>query len=116
MERQRCTVDAIIDAANPMTLFRHYTDLVKAGKDVVFTDIPLELAPAFVDLGLKVKDSKTRSVVFRSSEHFSSADPDFDWMRESVQRAIHPVPQKKKGDSTASEPENPKDACAYNPE
>jgi LCP family protein required for cell wall assembly len=116
MERQRCTVDAIIDAANPMNLFQHYTDLAKAGKDVVFTDIPLELAPAFVELGLKVKDSKTRSVVFRSSEHFSSADPDFEWMQESVQKAIHPVPKKKNKDSTASQPENPKDACAYNPE
>jgi LCP family protein required for cell wall assembly len=116
MERQRCTVDAIIDAANPMNLFRHYTDLVKAGKDVVYTDIPLDLAPAFVKLGLKVKDSKTRSVVFRSSENFSSADPDFEWMQESVDKAIHPVPKKKNKNSTASPPENPKDACAYNPE
>ncbi len=81
MDRQRCTVDAIIDAANPMTLFRHYTDLVKAGKDVVYTDIPRDLAPAFVELALKVKDAKTKSVVFKTSEHFNSSDPDFDWMQ-----------------------------------
>ena len=66
MERQRCMVDAIIDAANPVNLFRHYTELAAAGKEIVYTDIPLELAPAFVGLGLKVKDAKVKSVVFRS--------------------------------------------------
>ncbi len=113
MDRQRCTVDAIIEAAKPMTLFRHYTELAAAGEDVVYTDIPLELAPAFVELGLKVKDSKTRSVVFRASEHFASSDPDFDWMRETVQKAIHPKP--KKANAPGGDPENPKDACAYKP-
>ena len=91
MDRQRCTVDAIIDAANPMTLFRHYTDLVKAGKDVVYTDIPRELAPAFVELALKVKDAKTKSVVFKTSEHFNSSDPDFDWMQETVAEGAPPA-------------------------
>ena len=113
MDRQRCTVDAIIDAAKPMTLFRHYTDLAKAGKDVVFTDIPLELAPAFVELGLRVKDSKTRSVVFKTSEHFYSGDPDFEWMQETVQKAINPNP--KKSNSPGGDAENPRDACAYQP-
>ena len=113
MDRQRCAVDAIIDAAKPMTLFRHYTDLAKAGKDVVYTDIPLELAPAFVELGLRVKDSKTRSVVFRTSEHFYSGDPDFEWMQETVQKAINPKP--KKSNSPGGDAENPRDACAYQP-
>ena len=81
MERQRCTVDAIIDAADPATLLRHYTDLVKAGKEIVYTDIPRDLAPAFVDLALKVKDAKVKSVVFQTSEQFNSGDPDFDWMQ-----------------------------------
>ena len=113
MDRQRCAVDAIIDAAKPMTLFRHYTDLAKAGKDVVYTDIPLELAPAFVELGLRVKDSKTRSVVFKTSEHFYSGDPDFEWMQETVQKAINPKP--KKSNAPGGDAENPRDACAYQP-
>ena len=87
---------------------------MNAGKEVVYTDIPVELAPAFVELALKVKDSKTRSVVFKASEHFTSADPDFDWMQQSVQKAIHPVPSKKDKDPSNA-PENPADACAYNP-
>jgi LCP family protein required for cell wall assembly len=115
MDRQRCTVDAIIDAAKPMNLFRHYTDLVAAGKETVFTDIPLELAPAFVELALKVKDSKTRSVVFKPSEHFNSSDPDFDWMQQTVQKAIHPPPKKKSDKTPGGDAENPEDVCAYNP-
>ncbi len=114
MERQRCMVDAIIDAANPMNLFRHYTELAAAGQEVVFTDIPLELAPAFVGLGLKVKKAKVKSVVFRSSDKFSSADPDFDYMRDVVQNTLHPPPRKP----GAPEPEavEPVDVCAYAPD
>jgi LCP family protein required for cell wall assembly len=115
MDRQRCTVQAIIDAAKPMTLFRHYTELVEAGKEVVFTDIPLDLAPAFIDLALKVKDSKTRSVVFKPSEHFTSSAPDFEWMQQTVQKAIHPPPKKHSADTPGGDAENPKDVCAYRP-
>jgi len=116
MERQRCMVDAIIDAANPVNLFRRYTDLAEAGEEIVFTDIPLELAPAFVGLGLKVKKSKIRSVVFRSSEKFSSGDPDFDYMRDVVQKTLHPPPRKPGAKPPESEAVEPVDACAYNPE
>jgi LCP family protein required for cell wall assembly len=114
MERQRCMVDAIIEAANPMNLFRHYTDLAAAGKEIVFTDIPLELAPAFVGLGLKVKKAKVKSVVFRSSDKFSSADPDFDYMRDLVQKTLHP-PAKRRP-NTNTEVVDPVDVCAYNPD
>ncbi len=114
MERQRCMVDAIIEAANPMNLFRHYTDLAAAGKEIVFTDIPLELAPAFVGLGLKVKDAKIKSVVFRSSDKFSSADPDFDYMRDLVQKTLHPPAKKRANPNT--EVVEPVDVCAYNPD
>jgi LCP family protein required for cell wall assembly len=115
MERQRCMVDAIIEAADPMNLFRHYTELAAAGKEIVYTDIPLELAPAFVELGLKVKDAKVKSVVFRSSDKFSSADPDFDYLREVVQRTLHP-PARTDGAKPESDAVEPVDACAYHPD
>ena len=115
MERQRCMIDAIIDAANPMNLFRRYTDLAAAGKEIVYTDIPLELAPAFVKLALKVKDAKIKSVVFRSSEQFNSGDPDFDYMRDVVQKTLHP-PAKKPGAKPDSAAVEPVDVCAYNPD
>jgi LCP family protein required for cell wall assembly len=116
MERQRCMVDAIIDAADPANLLLRYLDLLQAGEEIVYTDIPQELASAFVDLALRVKDAKVKSVVFRSSEEFSSADPDFEWMRETVAKAIHPPPKRSTTPGEKRNPaDDPKDACAYNP-
>lgn len=90
MERQRCMIDAIIAEAKPWTLLRRYQDLAATGKQIVRTDIPSELMPAFVDLALKVKDASVRSVVFRSSERFWPADPDFAWMQSVVRKALAP--------------------------
>ncbi|HWM03531.1 MAG TPA: LCP family protein, partial [Actinophytocola sp.] len=116
MERQRCMVDAIIDAARPMNLFSHYTDLAEAGKEVVYTDIPLKLAPAFVGLALKVKDAKIKSVVFRNSDKFFSGDPDFDYMRDVVQKTLNPPPRPPGAPKPPqTEAVEPVDACAYNP-
>ena len=62
-----------------------------------------------------MKDAKTKSVVFRSSENFSSADPDFEWMRETVQKALDPPKRKKNADRPDNPSEDAKDVCAYNP-
>ena len=113
MDRQRCMIKAIIDAANPGRLLTRYLDLVKAGKKIVLTDIPKELGPALVDLALKVKDAKIKSVVFRASDKFSSADPDFAYIRATVQSALHPA--KHKHHATANPTEDPNDVCGYHP-
>ncbi len=91
MERQRCMIDAIIEEARPWTLLRRYQELAATSKEIVRTDIPSELMPAFVDLALRVKEeSSVRSVVFRSSDRFSPASPDFEWMRSVVRKALAP--------------------------
>ncbi|SDD67481.1 LCP family protein [Nocardioides lianchengensis] len=107
MERQRCTIDAIIDAADPATLITRYTELAAAGKEVVSSDIPLDLVPAFVELALKVKDANVRSVVFKRSDKFFSGDPDFAWMHETVTRAIKPrsaTPTESPSESPSGSP------------
>ena len=58
MDRQRCMIQAIAAKANPLNLLRNYQAVAKAGKELVRTDIPRELLPAFVDLGLKVKEHR----------------------------------------------------------
>lgn len=124
MERQRCMVDAIIDSADPGNLLLRYLDLIRAGEEIVYTDIPRQLGSAFADLALRVKDAKVKSVVFKTSEQFNSADPDFDYIHETVQRAIDPPRRKGRGggnpdaqSTTEAAPasEDPEDACAYNP-
>jgi hypothetical protein len=139
MERQRCMVDAIVDEADPLTLLRRYQALAATGKEIVRTDIPADLMPAFVDLALRVKDASVTSVVFRRSDEFSPGSPDFDWMREVVRTALagpgdraagapQPAPTAAPTVAPAEEPseaptEEPAgqpveaaDACAYDPE
>lgn len=114
MLRQRCMVDAIIDEADPLNVLRRYEDLAKAGEEILRTDIPRKLMPAFVDLALKVKEKKVKSVAFVSSDKFFSGDPDFTWMQSVVAKALGPKQGGRKDDpGTAVKTE---DACGYHPE
>ncbi|WP_139980697.1 LCP family protein [Nocardioides litoris] len=114
MDRQRCAIDAMIEAADPATLFTRYVDIVKAGSEIVYTDIPRRIAQDFVQLMLKVKEGKIRSVVFKPSAQFSSSDPDYDYVRETVANALDP-PRRPAGTPKVRRAENPVDVCAWNP-
>ncbi len=114
MDRQRCAINALIEAADPATLVTRYIDIVKAGKEIVYTDIPRRIADDFVELLLRVKEGKIRSVVFKTSDKFNSGDPDYDYVRETVQNALHP-PKREPGDPKVRRAEDPVDVCAYNP-
>ena len=125
MLRQRCMIQALIDEARPLNLLRRYESLAKAGKDIVRTDVPSRLLSAFVDLVLRVKDADVRSVAFVSSDRFFPGDPDFTWMRDTVQKALAPraprpgprpsplpsaVPGEDPGDAVSVA-----DSCEYRP-
>jgi LCP family protein required for cell wall assembly len=132
MARQRCTINAIIDAADPMTLLASYQELAATTKDIVSTDIPQSALDDFVDLAFLVKDASVRSVVFDSSV-IDPAYPDYDEIRQIVEDSLDaPTPTDQTPDTTAPSgaaeqtgeptqaPENPLtdvgDACAYDPE
>jgi hypothetical protein len=89
MDRQRCTIDAIVDAADPMTLLRKYQQLAATTQDIVSTDIPQSALDDFVDLAFLVKDAQIRSVVFDPSL-IDPAYPDYDEMRQIVDTALAP--------------------------
>jgi LCP family protein required for cell wall assembly len=114
MERQRCMIHAIIDDADPLKLLRRYQALAAAGKKLIHTDIPRKLVPAFVDLALKVKEHPVKSVVFRWSEEFNPGNPDFNWLRATVQKTLSP--RHKNGHNPNPGPVvDDNNACAYNP-
>jgi len=115
MLRQRCMVSAIIDEADPLNVLRRYQDLAKAGEEILRTDVPRKLMPAFVDLALKVKEKKIKSMAFVSSDKFFSGDPDYAWMQSVVDKALEPrAPSGPKDD--AGTPVKTEDACGYHPE
>lgn len=105
MDRQRCTIDAIIDAADPVTLLRQYQRLAATTQDIVSTDIPRSALDEFVDLGLLVKDADVRSVVF-DPNLIDPAYPDYDLMREIVAVSLgeEPAEAEEPEDTTSSAP------------
>jgi polyisoprenyl-teichoic acid--peptidoglycan teichoic acid transferase len=138
MARQRCAINAIIDAADPITLLRRYERLAETTKDIVLTDIPSRALDDFVDLAFLVKDADVRSLVFDTSV-IDPAYPDYDTMRRLVDRALNPPPpsngnggSSSSSSSSSAPPSDPaatptpdpgedpvddvRDACAYDPE
>ncbi|SDC23332.1 transcriptional attenuator, LytR family [Geodermatophilus telluris] len=136
MDRQRCTIKAIIDEADPITLLEQYQELAATTQDIVSTDIPRSVLDDFVDVAFMVKDAEIRSVVFDDSV-IDPAYPDYDRMRQIVQESIAPAapassaPPAAPGDQAAGSeadaagqtPEPPPavpatdvgDACAFDP-
>jgi LCP family protein required for cell wall assembly len=97
MARQRCTIDAIIDAAQPVTLLRRYQEIAATTEDIVSTDIPSSALDDFVDLAFLVQDAPIRSVVFDPSV-IDPAYPDYDLVRRLVREALTPRPSAPTGD------------------
>ena len=124
MDRQRCVINAIVKQANPANLLSRYEDIAGASKSIVYTDIPQEVLPALVDLGLRVKNASVRSVVFKNGEKgFISANPDFPLMRQQVKKALGEAkttnspsaPQTKSKKSATKASEDVTSTCKYDP-
>ena len=118
MDRQRCVINAIIKQANPTNMLARYEDVVQAGKQLVYTDMPQEVLPLMVDLSLRVKDGNVRSIVFKSGvDGYHSGNPDFSLMRKRVKAALSETknPKKKKKSGATIHSESVNDACAYDP-
>lgn len=136
MARQRCALNAIAAEASPANMLKRYTRLASAGKQIVRTDIPQSLLPAFVELAGKVKGQPMKSVGFERSDEFHPDEPDFDYVHAAVQAALHPAPAAPPSTDPVSgtspsptgtattEPEtekvpskasNANDDCAYHP-
>jgi polyisoprenyl-teichoic acid--peptidoglycan teichoic acid transferase len=139
-ERQRCTIHALVSSANPQALVTSYQQIAKAGKQLLRTDIPLDILGAFTQLALKVKNAKVTNIDLDKSKNFPTGqNPNYSAMREIIQKALSaqtkPVastptvkPTKKPTSGTTKKPtptkttpttpgtaENLNDACAYNP-
>jgi len=137
-ERQRCTIHALVNSVNPATLVTKYQQIAAAGKQLLRTDIPQEILPAFIQLGSKVKNASVTNVDLDKNKNFPTGkNPDYSAMQDIIQKAIEPQtkpvastpstkPTKKpssgstkkvtpKPTVTPGTAENLNDACAYNP-
>jgi LCP family protein required for cell wall assembly len=131
MDRQRCMLDAIVSAADPLTLLSRYQQIAATTQDIVTTDIPQSVVGDFADLALKVKGAGIQSVVF-DDKVIRPAYPEYDEMRSLVQEALNttpaptPTPAQKApagsgsttadGGSADSTVEKPESSAAEKPE
>ncbi len=105
--RQRCVVQAIVKQVNPAEMVGKYPEIAKILKDNIFTDIPAQNLPAFVDLVERVQKAKINSVALTSTEGVYSSNPDYDLVRKLIQKGIAaPKPKPSSGSSggTSSTP------------
>ncbi len=91
MDRQRCVMSAIVDAADPMTLLMQYQELAASTQDIVRTDIPQDVLADFAGLAFKVKEAGINSVVFDDTV-IRPAYPDYDLIRSLVRQAMSSAP------------------------
>ncbi|NEA36594.1 LCP family protein [Streptomyces sp. SID13031] len=137
--RQRCAIHAIAQAATVPNLLKSYRSLAEVGKNMLRTDIPQELLPAFLDLALKIKSAKVSEVALDGHKlKFAYLHPDYDGLRATVAAALSanpaapaatPTPQPTKttgkptSKPTTSKPTTPNptapadlaNACEYHP-
>ena len=91
MDRQRCVLQAIVNAADPVTLLSQYQELARTTQDIVSTDVPSAVLGDVVDLAFRVKNAGIRSVVFDNTV-INPAYPDYNRIRALVQEALAPTP------------------------
>ena len=88
MERQRCVINAVVQQTTPTAVLTNFQSIAAAGKKTITTDVPGDLLPDLVDLGMKVKNTPLRSVLFDPQNGFNSVNPNWVAVRAEVQKAL----------------------------
>lgn len=101
--RQRCVVQAVVKQVDPTQMISKYPDIARIARDNIYTDIPGQNLPAFVDLIERVqKSGKITSLAMSQIPDFNSVRPDYDAIHEFVQKGI--APPKAPSTSPSSTP------------
>ncbi|WP_368492315.1 LCP family protein [Cutibacterium sp.] len=96
MGRQSCLMKAVLDQASPQNVLTRFESIADASGQMVVSDIPQGMLPAFVDLAATMRGANINRVVFTNGKHgFISAHPDYDLVRQQVKAAIGGVAESK---------------------
>jgi LCP family protein required for cell wall assembly len=90
MERQRMLQQAILAQFTPQTVLTRFQEVATAGADVVQTDLPQSLIPFLADLALKAKELPVQTIELTPDGGIDEHEPDFAYVQELVQQALHP--------------------------
>jgi LCP family protein required for cell wall assembly len=106
MQRQRCVLDAVLQAADPVTVLRDYQQLAATTQGIVRTDIPEKVLDDFVTVAFEAKKAQIRSVVFDSSV-IDPAYPDYGRIRSIVSSALADPGTPSDAAQTSAAPTSP---------
>ncbi|GAA2017633.1 hypothetical protein GCM10009740_01430 [Terrabacter terrae] len=89
--RQRCVIQAVVKQVDPAQMVSKYPEIARIARDNIYTDIPAQDLPAFVDLIERVqKSGKINSLSLTQIPDFNSVNPDYDEIHAFVQKGISP--------------------------
>ncbi|GAA1470142.1 LCP family protein [Microbacterium thalassium] len=90
MKRQRQLQEAILAQFTPQVVLTRFQDIAAAGTNLVETDLPQSLIPALADLALKAQEQEVTTIELTPEGGIDESDPDYAYIRELVQQALHP--------------------------
>ncbi|MDO5684384.1 MAG: LCP family protein, partial [Propionibacteriaceae bacterium] len=64
MARQKCVMNAMLNQLDPLTVTTKFTEIAGAGKQVLSSNVPTGEMDRLIELALKARQSKVRSVSF----------------------------------------------------
>ncbi|MBC9823817.1 LCP family protein [Terrabacter sp. MAHUQ-38] len=105
--RQRCVVEAIVEQVNPAEMVGQYPQLARIARDNIFTDIPAQSLPAFVELVERAQRSAVNSVTLTAEDGVESWDPDYAKIRKLVKKGIAKPKPKPTPSATTTPGEDP---------
>ncbi|WP_010524683.1 LCP family protein [Nesterenkonia sp. F] len=93
IQRQQCIQQAMIDQFDPQTLVTRFTEIMRAGEQVVETDLPQRQLGSFVSLAAKAKEQQPEQLVLGAPDFGDAGDqfstyPDFDEIHRRVDELL----------------------------
>ena len=92
MRRQRCVAGALLQQADPVSLFARYPKIARAVQDNVSVDLPADELPAWVDLVQRVQEGGSIRSLPLTDDVVTPGNPDYGKIRKLVRRALKPPP------------------------
>jgi LCP family protein required for cell wall assembly len=87
MARQKCVMNAMLDQLSPQVVVTKFSEIAKAGQEVISTNLPASELDRFIELSLKAKAQPLATVSF-VPPLVNTAEPDIELIQERVQEAI----------------------------
>lgn len=114
MRRQRCVAGALLQQADPVSLFARYPQIAKAVRNNVSVDIPPDQLPAWVDLVQRIQAGHSIRSLPLTSNIIRPANPDFAKIRALVEKGLTP-PAKATPTGTSTSGASPTPSSSSSP-